>query len=113
MGYRLVDRAWHYAQLYQLSDRTTLVLVGMAHRARDEARGGQEAAIYEGGWEYLARACLRYPTYDDAAKRGVARAIRTLVEYGVVKPLGGHRIGTARRYALDLPPVLGRPGWWL
>lgn len=85
-----------------LSRPARLCLLAMCHSARDS---GQRPGLYFGGWQALALA-LGYPTYDDAAERTVARALRELREAKLIERWDvsrGHRVA----YRL-LPYVPGK-----
>lgn len=71
-----------------LPDRTRLVLVAMALVALDTDRKGQEAAVYWGGWDHLAQV-LGYPDArtGTAGHKAVTRALATLQDRGLVKPV--------------------------
>jgi hypothetical protein len=64
-------------------------LVAMAVVARDRDTKASPARLYFGGWEWLARAALHRPSpYDLADKQAVGRAIRELIDLGLIKRRG-------------------------
>jgi len=77
-------------QLDGLSSPALHVLAAIAVVARDRTTKTQEARLYFGGWDWLAGAALnRQPPYDDhAAQLAVGRAIRELVDRGLIKRRG-------------------------
>lgn len=91
--------------LANASDRARLVLLIMSTVARDKAQPNVEAGIYYGGWEYLAK-CLGFKAYTSGARRAVARAMRELVDLGLVEPLGFARPGHRQGYRITLPERL-------
>jgi hypothetical protein len=72
----------------RVSHSARLVLFGMASVAHDTGTKTKPRAQYWGGWEWLARACLGRTEYDRAAEASVGRAIRELVDAGLIKQVG-------------------------
>lgn len=60
----------------------------MAFVARDKTTKDAPARTYFAGWEYLARVALGYSEYDETARRAMSRAIKELIDVGVIKPTG-------------------------
>lgn len=92
-------------RLAGLTPTAILCLHVMAQVALDKPTKTEPARIYFAGWEYLALAGLGREEYDAAAEKTVERAVRQLVERGLVKPVGrrnGVRAG-ATLYELVLP----------
>lgn len=110
MGGRLCTQVVDLASLGHLvnqSDRALVLLLAMASVGRDTATTKVEAGVYYGGWPLLARV-LGFKTYNAAAERAVARAVRELVDAGLItreaKP-GPHN---RQVYRLTLPsPFVG------
>lgn len=92
MGWRLVGQATALTgagSLPGLSPNARLVLLGMARVAHDKGSPPDiPEACYWGGWEYLATFWLGYPKYDHAAEVAVARAIRELIDAGLIVAMG-------------------------
>jgi hypothetical protein len=82
----------------RVSHSARLALFGMAAVAHDTGTKTKPRAQYWGGWEWLARAMLGYAEYDAAARAAVARAVRELIDAGLIKQVGrlhGERHGNA------------------
>jgi hypothetical protein len=91
MGFHLTDNITLLGmtgRLGELSPAAIGCLLVMAHVALDKPTKRDPARIYFGGWEYLGRAALGRTDYDAAAHRAVARAVRELVDVGLVKDVG-------------------------
>lgn len=80
MGYRLVALACQPQHHLHLTDPARLILIQMARMARDK----DDPPIYYGGWPFLAL-ILGYPTYNEAAKTAVARAVRELTRKKLIE----------------------------
>lgn len=110
MGGRLCTQVVDLASLGHLvnhSDRALACLLVMASIARDTPTPKVDAGLYYGGWPLLAR-CLGFKVYNPAAERAVARAIRQLVDAGLVVPEGKPGTHNRQVYRLTLPsPFVG------
>lgn len=97
MGRYLEARAWQTSRTRLPNLAARVVLMRMAHTALDT----DHAPAYFGGWPTLAVAL----GYDDptshAAELAVGRAVRQLVEVGLIKP-DGDTPGGNRRYLITL-----------
>jgi hypothetical protein len=91
MGFHLTDSVTMLGmtgRLSGLSPSAIGCLFVMGHVARDKPSKREQARVYFGGWEYLGRTALGRIEYDDAAHRAVGRAMRELVDAGLVKDVG-------------------------
>jgi hypothetical protein len=83
-----------------ISPRGFRVLNRMCWHAMDNARGDTPAHIYFGGWGPLA---LLFPTLSPLGQEtAVARAIRELVNAGLIKPIGTAARGHRQHYEITL-----------
>lgn len=91
MGSGLVAAALLPLAELELSPRARLVLTRMCSAAKD----ADTPPIYFGGWGPLAEA-LGFATYTRSAHSAVARAVKELLECGVIKSYGapgpGHNV---------------------
>jgi hypothetical protein len=110
VGGQLCTQVTHLALMGHLinqSDKSKLVLFLMASTARDTSTK-VDPGTYWGGWEMLAKS-LGYKALDDPAKKAVQRAIKELVEAGLVERLGNPAWGHRQVYRLTLPePLTGQ-----
>lgn len=100
MGHRLaraVSEGWP-----DLPGNAFKVLLRMALVALDQPdKRGRPAELYYGGWEPLADA-LGHTSLTPAAHTAVRKALKTLTDAGVVKPMNHARQGTRQTYRLRL-----------
>lgn len=75
-------------RLAGLSPAAISTLYVMAHVAIDKPTKRDPARVYFAGWEYLARTAFGRSEYDGAAHRAVARAVRELLDAGLIKDVG-------------------------
>lgn len=91
VGYHLTDAVGLLGmtgRLAGLSGNAIACLYVMAHVALDKPTKHEQARVYFAGWEYLARTALGRLDYSDTERRAVARALRELIDAGLVKPIG-------------------------
>ena len=93
MGIRLVTEALS-PEWGHLSETARLVLIAMCHTALDKATGSNPARLYFGGHETLILALTGNDSSDptwsgtkghQAAQRRIRRAVRELVDAGVIE----------------------------
>ena len=101
MGWQLIRDAIAQRPVWNISDRAAHVLYRMAVTAQDKDTKEYAERHYFGGWKPLAMA-LGYQLEDDGplpadAHRAVARALRELIDRGLIKP-GEDNIKAGRRH---------------
>lgn len=101
--WRQVETLTMAGSLPGLTNSARLVLLGMAGRAHDTGTTTTPQGEYFGTWDHLAKGWLGYPAYTDAAERAVARAVRELVDAGLIKPIGRYRSSRGpRKYKVNI-----------
>jgi hypothetical protein len=101
MGAHLARLCLHYCP-DDMPPAPRLVLVVMCLQALDSDRGQRRGGLYFGGWEDLARH-LGYPTYGNAGKLAVKRAMRALIAAKLVERWD---VGPGGRVAYRLLPYV-------
>lgn len=97
MGRQLERQAWIIPRKRLANSTARLLLVRMAHTAKDT----DEFPAYFGGWDTLALALGYDSPTSKAAEKAVGRSIAQLIEAGYISA-DGFAPGGNRRYLLHL-----------
>lgn len=101
VGAHLARLALHYTP-EDMRGTPRVVLLVMCLQALDNDRGKRRGGLYFGGWEDLARHA-GYPTYGNAGKLAVAKAMRQLTAAKLVERWD---VGPGGRVAYRLLPYV-------
>lgn len=82
-----------------ISHAAARALIYMARMTRD----ADSPPVYWGGWADLATLGMGYREYDRKAQQAVRRAIRELLEAGIIKVVRPPSPGKNTEYALYIP----------
>lgn len=94
MGWKLALEARNLGLSGALSDRARLALDHLCWTARDHPNATQAAAEYFEGSVALGAYLLGLDATDEGKRKAADRALRELVDAGLIEPLnvrGGHR----------------------
>lgn len=106
MGYKLANAAYEAGLAGVISDRSRLALDHMCRSARDVANQTTPAAIYTGGYVSLGMHLLGFEKGgSDAGKTAAKRAIRELVDAGLIELVRRSGAGQSAAYRILLGAV--------